>query len=48
MDELLRMFGDVGHDENGHPFIFAETGEEDHERLREEDEDNEDILVNDF
>ncbi|KAI5363033.1 putative helicase, Zinc finger, RING-type, Zinc finger, RING/FYVE/PHD-type [Septoria linicola] len=48
MDELLRMFGDVGHDENGHPFIFAETGEEDHECLREEDEDNEDILVNDF
>ncbi|KAM3424545.1 hypothetical protein BST61_g6541 [Cercospora zeina] len=50
VEELLRMFGEVGHDEGGRPFIFAEgvEGEEEHERFREEDDENEDEFVNEF
>ncbi|KAF2217010.1 hypothetical protein CERZMDRAFT_32249 [Cercospora zeae-maydis SCOH1-5] len=51
VEELLRMFGEVGHDDGGRPFIFPEGvqgEEEDHERFREEDDENEDVLVNEF
>lgn len=49
VEELMRMFGDVRTDEGGRPFIFADNvGLEGRELLREDDEDNEEILVNDF
>lgn len=50
VEELLRMFGEVRHDEGGRPFIFAEgvENQEDHDRFREEDEENEEFIVNEF
>ncbi|PIA88970.1 DNA repair protein RAD5 [Cercospora beticola] len=50
VEELLRMFGEVRHDEGGQPFIFAEgvENEEDHDRFREEDDENEEFIVNEF
>lgn len=49
VEELMRMFGEVRKDEGGKPFIFANNvGLGENELWREEDEDNEDPLVNDF
>lgn len=43
--DLMRLFGKVGDDEEGHPFIFAEGAdrydENDPTRLAEDDEDDE-------
>ena len=51
VEELMRMFGEVRHDEGGKAFIFAENvglDQDANELLREEDEEDEDPLVNDY
>lgn len=51
-EELMRLFGQVGEDEHGRPFIFpadGDDGDEDALRFRDaDDDDNEDLRKNDF
>lgn len=48
VDDLLRLFGRVGSDEQGNPFIFAEETSDDHLRHAERDDNDEaDFMGND-